>query len=70
MKWRDIFGIAADARPDFEYVHDLFRERIADPKIKAADAYILGAALSEARHELRPQSVVDDTVHTEQLLPP
>jgi hypothetical protein len=70
MSWREVFGIAANAQTDFEHVHDLYRERIADRNIKAAEAYVLGAALAEAKRELRPVSIVDDTVHTEQLLPP
>jgi hypothetical protein len=72
MNWREVFGIAPDARPDFEHLHDLFRERINAAGTAPDEARRLATALEQARRELKPQSATatDDTVHNEQLLPP
>lgn len=70
LGWRDVFEIPVGASPSFEHVQDLYRDRVGASDLSSSQLQTLRAALDAAHKELEPHSVVDGTIHNEQLLPP
>lgn len=68
--WRELFGFSIDDRPAYGLVHDRYRDllesNIDDQRMLSG----FGRALEDARKELLPLHRKDESVHTEQLLPP